>query len=285
MTSALTNRVQGARLRTPLVDPRRAVLQPARDRARQHDPQRRDPDDRPRPRRHEQPAAVDGRRVHAGVRGPAAHRRAASATASAGAARCSSAWWCSASARCASAFADSAEPAHRDARVHGHRRRVHHAGDAVDHHQRVPAGRAGQGDRRVGRRRPGSPACSARLTGGFLLEHFYWGSIFLVNIPIVIVGVLAGLLPHPHVEGPVGAAARPGRRGALDRRARRRCSTGSSRRRRTAGRDRTILACVRRRRRVARRVLRCGRSRIDHPMLDVQVLQEPALHRREHRRS
>src|SRR6478736_5219518 len=25
------------------------------------------------------------------------------------------------------------------------------------------------------------------LTGGFLLEHFYWGSIFLVNIPIVVV--------------------------------------------------------------------------------------------------
>ena len=26
------------------------------------------------------------------------------------------------------------------------------------------------------------------LTGGFLLEHFYWGSVFLVNVPIVVVG-------------------------------------------------------------------------------------------------
>ena len=77
-------------------------------------------------------------------------------------------------------------PADRDACVHGHRRRVHHAGDAVDHHQRLPAAGARQGHRRVGRHRRASPACSARRTGGFLLEHFYWGSVFLVNIPIVI---------------------------------------------------------------------------------------------------
>ena len=38
------------------------------------------------------------------------------------------------------------------------------------------------------------------LTGGFLLQHFYWGSIFLVNIPIVVVGLLAGefLIPDSH---------------------------------------------------------------------------------------
>ena len=35
------------------------------------------------------------------------------------------------------------------------------------------------------------------LTGGFLLEHFYWGSVFLVNIPIVIVGLLAGVFLIP----------------------------------------------------------------------------------------
>ena len=89
----------GPFLRTALVDPGRALLQPPRDRARQHDPQRRHPDHRARPRRHEQPAAVDGRRVHAGVRRAAAHRRAAWATGSGVAARCRSASWCSASAR------------------------------------------------------------------------------------------------------------------------------------------------------------------------------------------
>src|SRR5690606_20446342 len=27
------------------------------------------------------------------------------------------------------------------------------------------------------------------LTGGFLIEHFWWGSVFLVNIPIVVLAV------------------------------------------------------------------------------------------------
>ncbi len=40
------------------------------------------------------------------------------------------------------------------------------------------------------------------LTGGFLLEHFYWGSIFLVNIPIVIVGLIAGVFLIPTSKDP-----------------------------------------------------------------------------------
>jgi EmrB/QacA subfamily drug resistance transporter len=40
------------------------------------------------------------------------------------------------------------------------------------------------------------------LTGGFLVEHFYWGSVFLVNIPIVIVGVLAGIFLIPTSKDP-----------------------------------------------------------------------------------
>jgi EmrB/QacA subfamily drug resistance transporter len=50
------------------------------------------------------------------------------------------------------------------------------------------------------------------LTGGFLLEHFYWGSIFLVNLPIVAVGLVAGVFmipnsrdPHPPRLDPAGA--------------------------------------------------------------------------------
>jgi EmrB/QacA subfamily drug resistance transporter len=50
------------------------------------------------------------------------------------------------------------------------------------------------------------------LTGGFLLEHFYWGSVFLVNLPIVAVGLLAGVFlipdskdPNPSRLDPVGA--------------------------------------------------------------------------------
>jgi EmrB/QacA subfamily drug resistance transporter len=30
------------------------------------------------------------------------------------------------------------------------------------------------------------------LAGGFLLEHFFWGSVFLINIPVVVIAVVAG---------------------------------------------------------------------------------------------
>jgi EmrB/QacA subfamily drug resistance transporter len=40
------------------------------------------------------------------------------------------------------------------------------------------------------------------LTGGFLLEHFYWGSIFLVNLPIVGFALGAGLLIMPTSKDP-----------------------------------------------------------------------------------
>ena len=40
------------------------------------------------------------------------------------------------------------------------------------------------------------------ISGGFLLEHFYWGSIFLVNIPIVAVSLLAGFFLIPTSRDP-----------------------------------------------------------------------------------
>jgi EmrB/QacA subfamily drug resistance transporter len=48
----------------------------------------------------------------------------------------------------------------------------------------------------------GLAAVLGPLTGGFLLEHFYWGSIFLVNIPIVIVGLAAGVFLIPTSKDP-----------------------------------------------------------------------------------
>lgn len=47
------------------------------------------------------------------------------------------------------------------------------------------------------------------LTGGFLLEHFYWGSIFLVNIPIVVVGLLAGVFLIPTSKDPAAPRLDP----------------------------------------------------------------------------
>ncbi|GIF03994.1 MFS transporter [Actinoplanes siamensis] len=44
------------------------------------------------------------------------------------------------------------------------------------------------------------------ILGGFLLEHFWWGSVFLINVPIVVVGVTLVALLVPESRDP-----RPGR--------------------------------------------------------------------------
>jgi EmrB/QacA subfamily drug resistance transporter len=41
------------------------------------------------------------------------------------------------------------------------------------------------------------------LTGGLLLEHFYWGSIFLVNVPVVAIALVGVWLAVPESRDPV----------------------------------------------------------------------------------
>ncbi|MGW0703483.1 MFS transporter [Streptomyces sp. NPDC002867] len=40
------------------------------------------------------------------------------------------------------------------------------------------------------------------ITGGLLLEHFWWGSIFLVNVPVVIIALVAMVLLVPESKDP-----------------------------------------------------------------------------------
>ncbi|WKX69990.1 MFS transporter [Streptomyces sp. XD-27] len=40
------------------------------------------------------------------------------------------------------------------------------------------------------------------VTGGLLLEHFWWGSVFFVNVPIVIAGIIAMVLLIPESKDP-----------------------------------------------------------------------------------
>ena len=40
------------------------------------------------------------------------------------------------------------------------------------------------------------------ITGGFLLGHFWWGSVFLVNVPIVAAGLVAGYFLIPDSRDP-----------------------------------------------------------------------------------
>ena len=39
------------------------------------------------------------------------------------------------------------------------------------------------------------------LLGGFLLEHFWWGSVFLINIPLMLVSLPVGPSAAARVEG------------------------------------------------------------------------------------
>jgi EmrB/QacA subfamily drug resistance transporter len=40
------------------------------------------------------------------------------------------------------------------------------------------------------------------ITGGFLLEHFWWGSIFLINVPVVVAGLVAIIWLVPESRDP-----------------------------------------------------------------------------------
>src|SRR4051812_32512977 len=40
------------------------------------------------------------------------------------------------------------------------------------------------------------------ISGGLLLQHFYWGSIFLVNVPIVVFALIAGVFLIPTSKDP-----------------------------------------------------------------------------------
>ncbi len=55
----------------------------------------------------------------------------------------------------------------------------------------------------------GIAAVLGPLTGGFLVEHFFWGSIFLVNVPIAALGVLAALTVIPDSKDPAAPPLDP----------------------------------------------------------------------------
>ena len=122
----------------------------------------------------------------------------------------------------------------RDGRV----RRADLPHDPVHHQQHLPrASRAGDSARHLGRgRRPRGRR--GPVTGGALLEHFYWGSVFWALVPLALVTAVAAYLLVPESRDPRRPAARPARPRAVDRDAGHARPTRSSRRRPTAGRRR-----------------------------------------------
>ncbi|MFE6338352.1 MFS transporter [Streptomyces sp. NPDC057798] len=51
------------------------------------------------------------------------------------------------------------------------------------------------------------------LLGGFMLDHFWWGAIFLINLPVVVLGLVAAVTLVPESKNPRGD--RPDLLGAL----------------------------------------------------------------------
>ncbi len=47
------------------------------------------------------------------------------------------------------------------------------------------------------------------ITGGILLEHFWWGSVFMVNVPIVSIGLVLGYFLVPESRDPTEADLDP----------------------------------------------------------------------------
>ena len=73
------------------------------------------------------------------------------------------------------------------------------------------------------------------VLGGLLLAHFWWGSVFLINVPVTVLGVAGGVRPRPRVAQP-----RP-RQDRLPRRARLHRGPGAAGVRDRAGRRRRVL--------------------------------------------
>src|SRR3546814_132435 len=48
----------------------------------------------------------------------------------------------------------------------------------------------------------GGGAAVGPVASGFLLEHFWWGSVFLVNVPVIVVALVAGRILVPTSRDP-----------------------------------------------------------------------------------
>ncbi|GLZ76661.1 MFS transporter [Actinorhabdospora filicis] len=48
----------------------------------------------------------------------------------------------------------------------------------------------------------GLGAAIGPVLGGFLLEHFWWGSVFLINVPVVVIGIIAIFMLVPESKDP-----------------------------------------------------------------------------------
>ena len=122
--------------------------------------------------------------------------------------------------------------------------------------------------------RSASAVAIGPIVGGVLLEHFWWGSVFLINVPIVVVGLIADRAAGARVARPEAGPDRPGRRAAVDRRPGR-AGLRHHRRRRARLRPAAVVGPPSLGGVAVLAAFVVYERRIDHPSLDVRLFRNP----------
>jgi MFS family permease len=111
------------------------------------------------------------------------------------------------------------------------------------------------------------------ITGGVLLDHFWWGSVFLINVPIVLLGLALIGAARARVAQPEPGSPRPDRRRPADHRPDGPRLRHHPRRRHRHLRRRAGPRVDRRRSGVLAAFVR-WELHTDHPALDVRLFRE-----------
>ena len=141
----------------------------------------------------------------------------------------------------AAAFADSRAALAIARGVMGVGGACHDAVDALGARQHLSRAGTRPGDLDLVGGRGHRSRPSVRWSAALLLSRFWWGSVFLVNVPVVIVALILVARWVPRSHDPVDATGRPLERAAVVGRAHRADRRRSSRDRNAAGRSPLVL--------------------------------------------
>lgn len=114
-------------------------------------------------------------------------------------------------------FLDESGDAHRGRGAARRRRSDPHAIDPLVDPQHLP-GRGGERQTAIALWATAFAVGAAigPIVGGVLLEHYWWGSVFIIGVPFTVSLVLLAPAARPGIEGPEPRSLRPGQRCVVD---------------------------------------------------------------------